>query len=543
MRDCLLYVGPHASAALASLCETGDDVRQYEVVELGTHAVALVDRNCDAAAQAARHITVGMRSPVLPDAHGIDITWDDNHVMVEADSFEQRRTYWQRYAGGTVVATRLDLLPMQPHTVCTATFAAQWCLSMNMSTRPLFANAQRLRSGEQLVIAAHGQARLQQATAPSGNAADVYGAVHVLRETLRAYASTHDVVLGLSGGLDSRTLAAAMLNAGIPFRVHTYGTPAMADVQRAVQVATAAGVPYTVTQLDAMAWKVDAVLRSMQRTAWQSEGSYPGAHALVFDDAIERLGSNALLVDGGYGALWRGGFGNQLLARYAAALASRQGAIVAGALLRRSPELLREDLRRTALQQCQALVQQALDAMPTFQRRDGRAWMDEFFLRWNPQGYVASPQAVYDARISSVMPFLDRRFAAAARAVPAKRRANAALFRSVLRGSPAIAGIPYVGKRTDTPFFATGRPLASALWSHLRPPYPAVPGIDHVAYRLLRPAMLDLALSTNTAPFDLFDKGAVLHLLETTKPDGDAGSIAQLLDWLSFRLMAMPKMP
>jgi hypothetical protein len=163
--------------------------------------------------------------------------------------------------------------------------------------------------------------------------------------------------------------------------------------------------------------------------------------------------------------------------------------------------------------------------------------MDEFFLRWNPRGFVASPQSVYDARLASAMPFLDRRFAHVARGMTADQRANGRLFRHILRGAPAIASMPYVGKRNDVPAFAAGRPLLAALTSHLTPRYAKTVSIDSMCYRLLRPAMLDVAHSTPIAPFDLFDADGVRSLLLHTPVDGDDAAIAQLLDWFSLSIM------
>ena len=534
MSDCVGYVGPDADR-MHALPRASQGLT---LLPLGPFHVAVDARNTTALHTSATSITIGMRSPSLPHAHGVEIRWDGQRVVIDADPFEQRRLYWQRVGGGVAFATRIDLLPTQPASCCPATVAAQWCLSMNLSERALFDGVERLPAEHRLTIGPDGSTHLGRLSPASAEPVDAADAAAVLQDVLRSYASSYDIVLGLSGGFDSRTLMAAMLGAGIPFRVHTYGTATMPDVRRAIEVARRASVDLTVTDLSTIAWDVDAVVNSMKRTAWQTEASYPGAHALVFDDP-DRLGPRALLVDGGYGALWRGGFGNHLLVRHAKALRDRDAGIVANALMRRPPTLLREDLRTTAIAACTGRVQQAMDAMPVFDARSGRAWMDEFFLRWNPRGYVASPQSVYDARLASVMPFLDRRFARAARGMTADQRANGRLFRRILKSAPAIAGMPYVGKRNDVPAFAAGRPLLAALTSLLTPRYAKTASIDSMCYRLLRPAMLDLAHSTPVAPFDLFDAHAVRSLLQQTPVNGDDAAIAQLLDWFSLSIMSV----
>ena len=532
MSECVGYVGPAADRMRDFLRVA----KGMTLMPFGPHHVAVDNRNPAALHVSATSISIGMRSPSLPNAHGVEISLDGQHVVIDADAFEQRRLYWQRVGAGIAFATRVDLLPVEPAAISATAFIAQWCLSMNLSEHSLFEGVERLPAGHRLIIGLDGSSHLGRLTPASAEPTDAAGAAAVLQDVLRSYASSYDIVLGLSGGFDSRTLMAAMLGAGVPFRVHTYGTASMPDVRRAVDVARRAGVAMHVTDLSAIEWDVDAVIASMRRTAWQTEASYPGAHALVFDDP-DRLGPRSLLVDGGYGALWRGGFGNHLLVRHAKALRDRDAGVVANALMRRPPTLFREDFRTTAIDTCTTFVQQALDAMPVFSARSGRAWVDELFLRWNPRGYVASPQSVYDARLASVMPFLDRRFARAACGMTADQRANGRLFRHILRGAPAIAGMPYVGKRNEVPAFAAGRPLLAALTSHLTPRYAKTVSIDSMCYRLLRPAMLDLAHSAPVAPFDLFDTHAVRSLLQHTPVDGDDAAIAQLLDWFSLSIM------
>lgn len=534
MSDCVGYIGPDSERIYAYLGEA----KGIAMLPLGPLRVAVDTRNAADLHVSSTSVTIGMRSSLLPHAHGVEIRWDGRHVVIDADAFEQRRLYWQRVGAGIAFATRVDLLPVEPAAISATAFIAQWCLSMNLSEHSLFEGVERLPAGHRLTIGLDGSSHLGRLTPASAEPTDATGAAAVLQDVLRSYASSYDIVLGLSGGFDSRTLMAAMLGAGVPFRVHTYGTASMPDVRRAVDVARRAGVAMHVTDLSAIEWDVDAVIASMRRTAWQTEASYPGAHALVFDDP-DRLGPRSLLVDGGYGALWRGGFGNHLLVRHAKALRDRDAGVVANALMRRPPTLFREDLRTTAIDTCTTLVQQALDAMPVFSARSGRAWVDELFLRWNPRGYVASPQSVYDARLASVMPFLDRRFARAAYGMTADQRANGRLFRHILRGAPAIAGMPYVGKRNEVPAFAAGRPLLAALTSHLTPRYAKTVSIESMCYRLLRPAMLDLAHSAPVAPFDLFDTHAVRSLLQHTPVNGDDAAIAQLLDWFSLSIMSV----
>ena len=92
MSDCVGYVGP-ASDQMNDLLRAAQGLT---LVQLGPFHVAVDARNTPALHASATSITIGMRSPSLPHAHGVEIRWDGQHVVIDADPFEQRRLYWQR---------------------------------------------------------------------------------------------------------------------------------------------------------------------------------------------------------------------------------------------------------------------------------------------------------------------------------------------------------------------------------------------------------------------------------------------------------------
>jgi hypothetical protein len=534
MSDCIGYVaGSRVDAA---------SMERVHGTELVVHddrcAIGVIRSAAPTVHVEGARITIGMRTRAMPQMHGVEVRWTGHALEIAADDAEQRRVYWRRVSddGGVLIATRLDLLRMPSDDVDLEAFAGQWCSTMNMSTGSLLRGVHRIPSRHHWRYDGR-DVELTRCDVPTASCTPD----EALRSAL-VDASSFDIVLGLSGGFDSRTLMAMLLDLGLTFRVHTYGTPDMPDVQRAMQVASAAGIPASFTDLSAVTWDIDAVLASMRRTAWQSEGTYPGAHAVVFDDAATRLGPRSMLVDGGYGALLRGGFGNALLMRHTAALRARDGAALAKALQKRDATFLRPEIRDQADRLLATSMQRALDDMPAFDVRDGRTWMDAFFLRWNPRGFVASPQAVYDARMASSMPFLARDVVVAAMSQSAAFRADGRWFRSMLRRHRSIATLPYVGKRGDVPWTVAGRPTLAALWSKLGLGRTYAPdahaGIDRAIYRVVRPALRDLAATSVPAPFDLFDQGAVRDLAARTAEDGNVGDMQQLLDWLGVRLMA-----
>ena len=468
----------------------------------------------------------------------LDVSFSNGVLRLTVDQFEQRRLYWRKLPddGGIEFASRIDLLRKSTDAICLEALSCQWTQSMSVSERSLFQEINRVPAGKTLVY--DGRTVQFENNEETLTPADPNEVLLGVLRSLRG----RDVVLGLSGGFDSRTLMAALHGAEVPFRVHTYGTRAMPDVGRARDVSVHDGVSVIVSEIDKEEWDVHSVLTSLRKTAWQSEGTYPGVHALVFDNADVRLGPKAVLVDGGYGALLRGGFGNSLIVRASRALTDRHAEEVVRHLGVRGCETLHPDVQEAAHALTVDAMQSALDAMPAYFRQHSRQWIDEFFLRWNPRGYTAAPQAVYDARLNSAPTFLDEDVVRAVFNSPIEFRSNGRWFRSMIsKWRPNLRSHAMVGKSRDVPWALAGRPMTSAIWSRLLPSYPeaAHGAIERHFYALLRPVIMDLSGSIMSSQFDVWDMNEIQRLAAATSAtEGTHEDRATLLLWLGYRLMA-----
>ena len=475
------------------------------------------------------------RAPYKQTFH---VSLTDGVLRMSVDDHEQRRLYWRLLSdeGGIEFASRIDLLARRTDTVNLEALSCQWSLFTSVSKGTLFNQIHRVPSNT--VLRFDGESISFDTHTPTAPPEDP---TSVLFDVLRS-SDRSNVVLGLSGGFDSRTLMAALHGAGVAFSVHTYGTVHMPDVQRARDMGRLDGVPTRVSELDTEQWDLDSILTSIKDTAWQTEGTYPGIHALVFDNAEERLGLDAVLVDGAYGALLRGGFGNGLLAGSFSALSNRRAVEVAAAMRVRDLELLRGDIRRDADTLIHDALHAALNAMPDLRRDNARNWIDEFFVRWYTRGFAASPQAVYDARLDSLMPFLDASVVRSVFAQPSHFRSNGRWFRHMISSNrPALRSLPMVGKKCDVPWICAGRPILTALWSKFVPNYPASTAgtIERVFYPMLRPVILDLVRSSPHTLADVWDANAIERLaIKTTEEDGSDSDRTSLLLWLGYRMMA-----
>jgi len=273
-----------------------------------------------------------------------------------------------------------------------------------------------------------------------------------------------DVVLALSGGIDSRTMMALLHGAGIRFQTITYGIPDMPDWQTARMVAERDGVEWT--GIDVRELKID-IQTSVSETAVIGEGTYSVAHAAVIP-TIAALFPNSVIVDGAFGGLLRGGMANSALVRGSDDLASGDVKRIEKWFTVEDLSVFHPDIQVDLADRARTALQQCLDQMPRFRRREGREWVDLFLQRHYVPGFVANPGRIYDRWFDSDMPYLNPDALAAVMALPARQRRHARLFRTWMNTfRPRLLQVPFVGKRTMVPPICAGNPWRTALWNRL----------------------------------------------------------------------------
>ena len=265
---------------------------------------------------------------------------------------------------------------------------------------------------------------------PAASAADVADALVAAVEPLKE--EGRPVELSLTGGKDSRMVAAALVKAGVPVLAHTHGFADHPDVVIAAEVARRLGVPHEVRTPAAPGEEVD-VLGRIRATVLVADGMLSAFENVGRPDpAVSRV-----ITAGGHGGeLLRGGYAETAAGRRAAALRAAE-------LLRRLTTRRLGLLRRGAAAGYVASIAPWTGALA----RGPLAALDDFYLVNRAGRWSAAARQAYLIRESLVQPLFDERVVLAARAVPLARRTSGELSRAVLADlCPALTDVPLAGK-------------------------------------------------------------------------------------------------
>jgi hypothetical protein len=345
------------------------------------------------------------------------------------------------------------------------------------------------------------------------------------------------VELSLTGGKDSRLIAAALTAAKVPFRSHTHGFADHPDVVVAAMIAARLGVEHVTTeprpaaaqqapdQADVLARLRGAVLVSDgMLSAFENVGR-PDPQATT--EPVQTGGHGGELLRGGYApAAWSN-------RRPARGWSEARGAELFRRLVTRRLSLLRPAAAGEYLAGV-ALFAAALSRGPLHA-------LDDFYLVNRAGRWSAAARQAYLIRSPLVQPFFGDRVVRAARAVPLPDRITDRLHRGVLAAlCPDLLDLPLAGSGWKsgprTPPVRPAGGAASAAASDWRRAYGEQMG------RLLREYALDLGGAGGL--FDIVRRPAAERVLRSPQQDSHAAwalaTLAALLsgDWQNARTPA-----
>ena len=392
----------------------------------------------------------------------------------------------------------------------------------------------RALGGDRELRSADGRVTVVRAGVQDEGPAGAEAVAGALAETVRPLGGADPPAeLSLTGGKDSRLVAAALAAARVPFRARTHGFAGHPDVVVAGLIAATLGVQHTVTRPRPPGAPDGAdVLGRLRAAVLVSDGMV---------SAFENLGS-------GFrpdphpagGPAEAGGHGGELLrGGYAQAAWRAPGTVAAPLNAAAAAELFRRMTTRrlSLLRPGPARAYLASLAPPAVTLARGPlAALDDFYLANRAGRWSAAARQAYLLRSPLIQPLFADRVVRAARAVPLRDRMSDRLHRDVLGllcpellGLP-LAGTPWHGEPRTAATVLTVPPGAAADWRR---------DYGDVVAGFLRGYVLDHGQASPV--FGIVRRSAAERLLRAPQADRQgAWALATLTallsgDWLNAR--------
>ncbi len=470
------------------------------------------------------------------DGHFVACRWSGGRVEVFSDQLGLRTLFLAQTPRGVFFSTRLDWSAgfVRDATVDFGQIGPRWLSFNQFSYESCIRGVQKLGPGGHGLLTPRSVRLRTSLWQPART--DPGGTQEVLP---RLRALTHPVLtggerisLGLSGGLDSRTLLAVLMSREEAFDVHVFGSESDPDVGTALAIARGEHL-HTVHFHDPVP-PADECLRLMQEFGAQGFLCEPVTSALRLGYYDRIQGENKLMLDGGFGEFLRRQFLNRLRYRGRDALRTLDPAAVSRFLTVDRGKIFEHETWKTMEEGVTLQLREALAAMPPIEELGTGNFLDLFTIRYRVPNYAGPEQARLDGSALNYTPYVQPSLLNIAFSIPEAQRANGRIFRRLIRElTPALARYP-LSKSGMTYPFGLGT-LQTWAWTsvkaRLRPPYRDL--LRHEILRRIRPFIMDSLASRDVRSYGAYDMAYVSHAAQAYYA-GDLPQAGTLDWWVTF---------
>ncbi len=407
---------------------------------------------------------------------------------------------------------------------------SHWLAYNQLSCRSFIHDVERLGPGG-YVLFTEGSARVERHPYYP-RAGDRHEAPSALLAAQLRASDDRTVSLGLSGGMDSRTLL-ALRPRKEGFGVHVFGSKLREDVQVALSMAENERILFS--HFHVPPTNHDDLLRVVSEHAIQAQAVSPASASLSLRYYPELRSQHKLVVDGGFGEIMRRQFMNRLIRRGKRAIRERdaRGALDCIRFQRASifDEPYRQLLEDGAYEDMSALLAEAADWLD-LGLEDA---VDLMNVRTRLPNFFGYEQARLDARVQNYMPFAHPQAIDSVFDISARRRRRGRLARRIIAThGPRLRRYPLV--KSDVSYSYGLPSLVSAAFVKLKKRFgeTAEPPDRTLVLGQLKELIMDRIGSSSLRNDDVYDRAALEALAVGYYRDGANG--AQLDWWLALDL-------
>ncbi|MCW8811496.1 MAG: hypothetical protein OQK64_11115 [Ignavibacteriaceae bacterium] len=468
------------------------------------------------------------------NGHYVALKYADDELKFFADELGLREIFLVKLSGGWGFTTRIDWLKrfIDPD-FGLQEFGARWLLQNQISRGSIIKNVKRLVCASATIK----NNILKVEENPWQPDFEVEGGKEKFESTLKQLLSIgkKKTSLSLSGGLDSRLLLSYLLNKySEQWETHTFGDPNHPDSKIASELLKSVNLENIIIN-EAIPSKEKAI-ELLRNFALQSvvTSRISSILNLRFYDLI--AAENKVIVDGGFGEMWRREFANKFLLLGKKALLAKDVEKTFRLFSDSKPDLFSEDAIKEMRVGSVSQIENIFSELPDANEINLENWLDIFTIRARLINTSAPEQARVDNYAVSFMPFIQKDILKILFSFSVKERKNGKLFKDIIRrNATALTRIPLVKGNITYPFGASS--LSARVYSKFK----KKTGLSYKGKRIdeiltfLRDFILDLLNSSRVRNYELYDRRKIERLAKGFS--SNSAEFNSEIDWfLSFEL-------
>ena len=259
------------------------------------------------------------------------------------------------------------------------------------------------------------------------------------------------LLLGLSGGLDSRVLLSILLQQNMKkWSTYTFGDSNFPDAIIAKRFARNFG--FTHSAISDLIPSQEKEIDNFTEFVLQTH-TYMNGHLFYEQDHYHLLDNNLLLIDGGKGEYCTRSFAKWLSLKGEGAILARDTNRILDLIRHSKPNIFIHDIEKKMTRSCRQQIEEIIEKMPSIKDIGVGNWVDIFTIRTRTGNMGSPSQARLDNIIGNYMPFLQPSFLRNVLALPVSFRARNKVYKLILQnGNSMLTQIPLVKDMSIIPF-------------------------------------------------------------------------------------------
>jgi hypothetical protein len=479
------------------------------------------------------------------NGHFVSVHWDKNNLRIYTDRLGLRDIYFSKIQNNALIfSTRLDWLAKLTGLGINFTeFGSRWLLFNQISPNSVIHNIERMTAGTEAVVN-----RVNNNISIKKNLwrPEISGVECSFKE----FSNTLDDVisipgnnkfitsLSLSGGMDSRLLLSFLLKRkDTSWYSHTFGDENHPDSIVANKIISDLGIKHEHINLPLL--EIDDCILGITEYVSHTIVNNAASGYLQLRHYEKLKGRNEVVIDGGFGEIWRREFFNRLLLKGRDSLITKNIKKMIPYLSIPRADIFNADINKKMLAGCELQLENIFNDLPDMNEIGVENWIDLFAVKTRLGNYYSSEQSRLDSIILCYMSFIQPVLLKNLFNVDVSQRKNGRLFRAVIKNNFKELSDYRLAKGDMTHPYPLST-IQSRIWSKTHKIFKMKRYADHSAKKLienLTPFIQDLIFSKDVKECGYYNYSKLAALSDSlVKGSANDRELAELDWWLAFDL-------
>jgi len=473
----------------------------------------------------------------------VAISWDNNYATIQSDVLGLRDIYIGENEDGIFFSTNVVWLSKLINLeIDFNEFSSRWLLFNQISDKSIFKGIHRIVAGKKVIINLSNNLNIEYkdynwlpSSIKKEFGVEEYSAKLSSLIYLNLSKEKH-LSLSLSGGMDSRVILSYLLkNKEINFDTHTFGDPNHPDSEIARSIAKGFGIGHE--QFSQGIHDAEKSIEDIREYTSQTLVNNAASAVLQLQNYSYLKGRNVVLIDGGFGEIWRREFFYKLYLRGKKALLEGDVKKIIPHLMLHRADIFNNETSEVMAHGIEAQLNELFTKLPSIRKDSIGNWLDVFAIKTRLTNYYSHEQARLDNYLTSVMPFLQPSIMMDLFNMPTSLRQNGKLFRKIIKSnSPELEKYALAKGISTHPYFLNS--LQSRIWGIARKKLGFVSYQNKnsdILLKNLKEYVFDAVNSRAVKETSYYDYTKVKNIVDRYY-NGDLSYSGELDWWLSFEL-------